>query len=198
MPDLQIVPLNAETLADEIDPPLTRDLTKPHVSELIEMSLKSIGRGYSDSPPPEGIMAMGRIWEYAAREKANLLATETQGQFISSPVVEKDGVIASLDGYIVWAGDSAVLEIKLKFSAPKDPRENFRWMSQVKSYCHIMNAKRVIFIVGHLLHSPPRMVAVKYGLRFTEAELQENWQMIMNQAKEWHKQRETETQEVEA
>ena len=170
---------DVEAAADTFDPPRPRDHTQAHVSSLIESTLQTIGRGYGGTPP-EGIMPMGRIWERVGLDIVESRA-DADTTIVRQLIVSKDGIVGTLDAGIFHAdGTTSVLELKLKFSLPRDPRDNFRYMSQVKSYAHMLGTNDVTMLIMHIAHGPPRCMLRSYDLRFTDTELAENWQMLLN------------------
>ena len=131
---------------------------------------------------PEGLLDMGNLWEAAARpalvdhfaEKFNLMVTgPTQ--------MERDGIVANADALAIGQGRVAgIVECKFRYSAETDPKKQDKWMRQVKGYCRIWGTDLVYFAVGNVRQRPPGSGARIYMIQFTEAEIAENWQMLVN------------------
>jgi hypothetical protein len=186
--NLVTTPVDMVWAADTIDPQRPRDHTKPHVTDLIRQASK-VGRSGADSPlPTTGILEMGRIWEFATRP---ILAREAYNRgctFEDTVYLEKDGIIASLDGrlnslgkLVGSNGTQAIVETKLRFTrGPEDPRGNWKWMKQVQSYAYMEGVTDVLMLVGYISHSPPGTAIYMYDLKFAEHETAETWQMLLN------------------
>lgn len=171
-------------LADFLDPPAYRNLSKPHVSDLIQ---KAMMTNYSDRDERvEGIMALGRIWEWVVRADVKMLCEEEGLTYLGPFVLEKDGVIGSLDGAAFRNGiPVAVIETKLRFSPPfKDIRDYRRYMLQDKAYCDMLQCSEAWMPVLHIGNRPPMADYRWYRLQFTQIELEENWRMLMNMREE--------------
>jgi len=167
-------------LADFLDPPPPRDLSKPHVSDLIYKAMMQ----ESDivDQRVEGIMALGRIWEWVVRPDVERVVKEEGLIYVRPFTMECDGVIGSLDG-AAYNGSTpvAVLETKLRFSKSfGDIRDYRRYMLQDKAYCHILKCSEAWMPVLHVGNRPPMAEYWWYRLRFTEVEIEENWRMLMN------------------
>jgi hypothetical protein len=142
---------------------------------------KTDGGDLADKLPP-GLLEMGHLWEAAARpalvdyfqEKFNLMVTgPTQ--------MERDGIVANADALAIGQGRvAAIVECKFRYSADTDVKKQDKWMRQVKGYCHIWGTDLVYFAVGNVRSRPPGSGARIYMLQFTEKEIAENWQMLVN------------------
>ncbi len=170
-------------LADFLDPPVVRDLSKPHVSDLINKAMMEKEMSYEDiDGRVKGIMALGRIWEWVVRADVE---REVRGKgliYLKPFSKECDGVIGSLDG-AAYDGPSpvAVLETKLRFTKPfEDIRDYRRYMLQDKAYCHLLGCQEVWMPILHVGNRPPMAEYWWYKLRFTEVEVEECWRMLMN------------------
>jgi len=166
-------------LADFLDPPPPRDLSKPHVSDLIN---KAMMEDSNIDERVEGIMALGRIWEWVVRSDVKKKVKEAGLIYVTMGPMECDGVIGSLDG-AAYNGPVpvAVLETKLRFSSPfKDIRDYRRYMLQIKAYCHILKVTEVWMLILHVGNRPPMAEYWWYKLKFTEVEVEENWRMLIN------------------
>ena len=131
-----------------------------------------------------GLLDMGHFWEAAARpalvqwcgSKFGLLATGPQQ-------AEADGIIANADALVkdpYTQSVVAVAECKFRFSARTEPLANEEWMQQVKGYCHIWGTSAVWMVVGNVRQAPPGAGSRIYMLTFTDDEINENWQMLVN------------------
>ena len=86
-----------------------------------------------------------------------------------------DGIWGSPDGV---TEDGAVEEYKCTmFSATKTPADMWRWIMQTKAYCKMLNTRRCVFHILHLSFVPVYHV---WELVFSEREIEENWQAILN------------------
>jgi len=112
--------------------------------------------------------------------------------------IELDGIVGSPDGVIPdippaqWVGDGSAVrtceagliveEYKCTaMSSRKSPADMWKWIMQVKGYCKMLGTTKCIFRVLHVRDFVP--VYNPWELVFTQAELDENWQAILNQAK---------------
>jgi len=104
------------------------------------------------------------------------------------PSQEFDGIWISPDG--VRIAEEYIEEYKVTWASSKTrpPDQNWRWMAQTKAYAHVYGFKKVKFTVLWVCgdysrpirpHWPPR----RYMCTFSELELQQNWQMILNHAR---------------
>ena len=130
----------------------------------------------------------GYLWEGALSrafgEKAAIRPCE----------VELDGVVGSPDGivydknfganhYLSAQHIEAVEEYKCTaLSAESTPASNWKWLMQVKGYCKMLGVRTCVFRVLHhvaIMHDPANAYA-PWELVFTQDELDENWQAILN------------------
>jgi len=99
--------------------------------------------------------------------------------------IELDGIVGSPDG--IRYDDPAELipiveEYKCTSYSPNKPiTEHWRWMAQVKAYCEMVGATKCIFRVLHIREFVP--VPKIWELVFSQRELDENWEALVNQAK---------------
>ncbi len=98
--------------------------------------------------------------------------------------VELDNIVCSPDG-VDW--NSWILEeYKCTWKSSKlHPRDHWRWMVQIKSYCkvlHMNQAKmRILYLNGNYRGSGPQYK--EFMFTFTQDEIDINWQMLLNHAK---------------
>ena len=113
------------------------------------------------------------------------------------PQVQRDGIWMSLDGIappnpfeVVWtlSGDPigevplVVEEYKCTWrSSNKTPDTNFVYMTQIKSYCHVMETTtaimRIFYLMGNYKGSGPVYRIARFT--FTPWELEQNWKMVV-------------------
>ena len=172
--------LDMEHVADLTSGAVIRDLSKPHATDLIRAAKAMIHGNKPDSPAPEGIMAMGRIWEIAAQQVMDEYARENGGGFLYDVKMEKDGIICSLDGMLFLPEWTAVVEMKLKFQKAAKPWDKPDWLLQTKGYCAASGCQRVVFPILNLLSNPPRAIATLTGIEYSQLEIDETWQMLLN------------------
>jgi len=70
-------------------------------------------------------------------------------------------------------------------SSSKSPADNWRWMMQVKGYCRALGTTKCIFRILHhmdIMWHPETCYGV-WEMVFTRAELDENWESVLNHAK---------------
>jgi len=170
--------ISLPSLADFLDPPAPRS-SKPHVSDLIHKAM--MDKSNIDERV-EGIMALGRIWEWVVRPDVERVLREAGLIYVRMGPMECDGVIGSLDG-AAYDGPTpvAVIETKLRFSRMfEDIRDYRRYMLQTKAYCHILKCSEAWMPILHVGNSPPMAEYWWYKLKFTEVEVEENWRMLIN------------------
>lgn len=100
--------------------------------------------------------------------------------------IELDGVVGSPDGLSdndPW-GVYPVINEEYKAtwkSMNFPPEKNWYWMTQFKSYCHMLGVKvtllRVLYIMGDYKGSGPRYRV--FRIEFTDEELKANWDLIL-------------------
>ena len=127
----------------------------------------------------------GYLWEVALSRAFGEKAAHRIGE------VKLDGIVGSPDGVMYvkkkrgkdHCYDVLVCVEEYKctaYSADKPITDHWRWMMQVKGYCKMVGATKCIFRVLHLSFVP---VYKAWELVFTQAELDENWESVLNQAK---------------
>jgi len=129
----------------------------------------------------------GFLWEVALSKAFGEKAAKRIGE------IELDGIAMSPDGISFDKdGSHTVEEYKCTaFSSNKSPAENWRWMMQVKGYCKALGANKCIFRIFHhmeIMWNPGACYAV-WELTFTQGELDENWESVLNHAKTMRKEK---------
>ena len=183
-------------LADLMDPPGFRDLSKFHVTDLIH-AVENFGKevapfNYDGLPQAtKNIMSMGRIWEHLVLGDWIREGVKAGSVPVPKVTLEVDDVIGSLDGALYAPGLHAdgtlgaadvVVEIKARFSPPNDdfPIGNRRYMRQCRAYCYMSGARKVWMPILYLSTKPPNTQYLIHRFEFTDLEVEENWQMLMN------------------
>lgn len=146
----------------------------------LEMSRGRRGSGFSDM---ELTAEIGLLWE-------RVLGIVMREKYaVRPPQIRVDGIWMSPDGIGPDPEGQVPLvveEYKATWKSTKStPDENPRYMMQVKSYCRAIETTVAIMRIFHLNgdykgSGPIYRVA---RLEFTERELDENWKMIVNEAK---------------
>ena len=155
--------------------------------------LNAGGRADLDEKVP-GILDMGRVWEAVSIRALDAWACK-RGMIVQKPDrgLCVDGVWMTIDGILqtTAAHDEiesmdhplAVVECKLRFTQIDDVRSSKaweKWMRQVKSYCYGLGVRTAWVVVGSVTSRPPSAKSKIEIVTFTETELAENWQLIMN------------------
>ena len=126
----------------------------------------------------------GWLWEVALSRAFGEKAAVRPGE------VELDGIVGSPDGVVhtnipPYNKSSARLIVEeykcTAMSSRKSPADMWKWIMQVKGYCKMLGTTKCIFRVLHVRDFVP--VYNPWELVFTQAELDENWEAILNQAK---------------
>jgi hypothetical protein len=158
-----------------------------HLSTIItDIGDRLFNTGYGDSPIQKPQAEFGFVWE----ELLSLaFAERNRGECIFRPgEVTLDGITGSPDGISV--GEWELEEYKAtRKSASRGVEDSWYWMTQIKSYIHMINrgkgkmcscVLRVLYINGD--YKPPSPKYIPYRLVFSQLELEENWNMIRNHA----------------
>ena len=129
---------------------------------------------------------MGWVWEdvlgaiYARRH----FARDTDGpKPISLGRLKKQGISYTVDGFDTE--DPTVYESKatLKSKGKHDIAEEWRWLTQMKVYCHalrVYNARLLVFYPAGT-YKPPRAEIAIYSITFTKSECQAAWDMLLKE-----------------
>lgn len=138
---------------------------------------------------------LGFTWELLIEQcfKQRMLARQSE-RFVPQWMLEIDGIRMRPDGVDMELGE--VYEYKCTWKSRRkwqDPERYFwEWLTQVKAYCHALGLTKARFFVYWVMgdysyksDSGPEIW--EYLLTFTQAELDSNWQMILQQAAKMRK-----------
>ena len=131
------------------------------------------------------------VWEVVLEEafKQRRVDNLDPSKFLRQVEVEHDGVFKTIDA--IHIPDWRVLEYKLTFRSmnratlDKIEMEFWGWFTQLKSNCFAHEtrlASLFVFWVNGTYH-PPVPQTRRYDIIFEEAELVENWHMILTHKK---------------
>ena len=164
-----------------------------HLSTIIRDIQKDAGRmpDRPDIDPNdlEHFAAVGFLWE---RVLVNAL-TEMEIQngaphVVRVPELFKDGIYLTPDAALLHlrAGKTTLEEWKCKWeSSRKGIDDKEEWMMQIMGYCYVLGLDeaylRVLYVNGNW--KPPIPRTRQYNITFTQRDLVENWQRILNHAK---------------
>ncbi len=172
----------AQSMQDERSPGL-------HVSKIIRSIMETLEprRFKGDKPPPIEWISAGVVWEYLLEAAMAKLATTGTPALIRPGEVEKDGIICTLDA--VSVGDWVVHEFKFTWMSSRDAvghKKFYHWLLQLKAYCYALGTNHArlhaFFVMGDYKGSGPQPLA--WDLQFTDLELRETWEMLVNHAKD--------------
>ena len=102
--------------------------------------------------------------------------------------VEADEIVGTVDLIQVAAGGwNYPVEIKTTRQSSNRPIiDQTHWFQQLASYCYMLGRQSgqlwVMYLNGN--YKPPTPVPLAWNLEFSARELQENWQMLTNHAKD--------------
>jgi hypothetical protein len=153
-----------------------------HLGHVIKTLMESSGLapkrkgGFSDM---ELTAEIGLLWE---RVLSKVMAEKYASR---PPQVRRDGIWMSMDGLGVDPKGKVpmvVEEYKATWkSSNSPPTDNFYYMAQVKAYCREVGTNvaimHIFYVMGDYRGSGPLYRRVR--LTFTDHELEENWQMIL-------------------
>jgi len=156
-----------------------RSTGKPHVTGLIralEVGIQETsGKAISDATRMQ--FEKGWLWEATLSMAFGEKSAHRPGE------IELDGIVGSPDGLVLDSKGDIVSVEEYKctaYSSDKPITEHWRWMAQVKAYCKMVGATKCVFRVLHLSFVPVYKV---WELVFSQRELDENWEALVNQAK---------------
>jgi hypothetical protein len=99
--------------------------------------------------------------------------------------VELDGVVGSPDGYDPETGMLDEYKCTWKSIKNAHPENVWKWQVQVKGYCKMLGVTTVrfhiLYLMGDYRGSGP--LYRSYVFSYTQQEIDENWQMVVNHAK---------------
>jgi hypothetical protein len=153
-----------------------------HVSQVLRYIRENLGQKSDFDEAELGRFALvGRLWEAQLAEAMFLPPRyERIGE------IERDGIIGSPDCYDF--DEQAVGEFKVTWrSARRDIAEFVDYWRQIKAYCHMLDTQRAFLCVFYIcgIWNPPVPICRRYDVTFSQLELEENWRMILNNAKEF-------------
>jgi len=154
-----------------------------HLGDLIRSLANRSGMGYKGKGfnDMELTAEIGLLWE-------DMLSRIMGDKYAHRPPqIQLDGIWMSPDGIGPDPEGEfhlAVEEYKATWSSSKRcPTENFRYMTQVKSYCHAVGTRcaimRIFHIMGDYRGSGPLYRVSR--IVFDEEELRINWEMILGE-----------------
>ncbi len=178
-----------------------------HLTEVISFIQEASGTaykgpGFADMPLTQDV---GFIWEQVAERMTSdrhfsehVWALEFKEawkalQSVRSGEVIADGIACSPDGTgpdPLGEYEKAVHEYKCTWKSSKNhPTDDWRYMTQVKGYCYAEQTPcavmQVLYLMGNYRGSGPIWLPVR--IVFTQQEIEENWQMIKNNAENLRK-----------
>jgi len=121
-------------------------------------------------------------WEKGYRWEKILTLGFGEDAAIRIGEVVLDGIAMSPDG-VAYHDPAQLIPIVEEYkctskSSLKSPTDNWKWMMQVKGYCKALGSTKCIFRILHVRDFIP--VYAPWELVFTQDELDENWQAILN------------------
>lgn len=119
----------------------------------------------------------GWLWEEALSRAFGAKGAHRIGE------VSLDEIAMSPDG-VVYGEDGKAIHIEeykcTAYSSAKSPADMWRWMMQVKGYCKAVGVTKCVFRALHLSFVPVYKV---WEIVFTQRELDENWEAVLNHVK---------------
>ena len=164
----------------------TADTGKFHLTDIIRYIQAKMKWGYKGTSDwdLEWAGEVGFMWEdllsYIMGERNSIRLGE----------IECDGIVGSPDGIGPDPLDTYPLvsvEDKCTWKSSRNlPDTNWYYMTQFKSYCHMLGVTvtflRILYLMGDYKGSGPQ--AIPYHIEFTSQELDENWAMIKTHEQE--------------
>jgi len=123
----------------------------------------------------------GYLWETALSRAFGEKVAQRIGE------LTLDGIIMSPDGVSYEEDGTFILEEYkcTALSADRSPSAMWKWLMQVKGYCKAIGTTKCIFRILHhvdITRNPDKCYAV-WEMVFTQNEIDENWEAILNHAK---------------
>jgi hypothetical protein len=153
-----------------------------HVSQVIRHMSKAIGRQKENDFSEADLnmfATVGRLWE---AQLATAMFLPPRYERVGE--IEQDGIIGSPDA--IDTVDWAVQEYKVRWASATHPIEsNFEYMTQIKAYCYMLSMCRASLFVFYVCGTwrPPVPIIKAWDILFAPGELQDNWAMILDNAK---------------
>ena len=151
-----------------------------HLSDVLRSLNKTLNRTKTSDWDMDPTRAVGLLWE----EVLNRAFADSLGERCGE--ICKDGVIMTPDGFHVedWELEEAKATWRSMNRELTDP-SFWDWFAQMKAYCYATGTQvarlRVLWVAGDYRGSGPKYQ--RYRVEFTENELNDNWQMLMNHKK---------------
>lgn len=169
-----------------------------HLSDVIGgMTQELFNKNYRGSGDEEADTRARLQWEKGYAWERALEHAYGDGMAVRPGEFVKDGIYCSPDGLGVGItmGDGGRVDCVVleeykctTFSATRTPDDTafWRWMAQIKAYCYVVGCRhavlRVLFLKGD--YKDPTPAYGVFGFEFTEMELVEFWESVVNYAKE--------------
>lgn len=167
-----------------------------HLTDVISYLERVKGQTAPNYEGWEEAALVGLLWEDAVSQ-ALTTQFHRSGDGGIEPVgeLEHDGVLLTPDGYDPV--EDAVWEFKATWKSSRTaPEEVWRYLVQLKAYCHVLGTrvgKLVVLYVCGDYQRPQRPQRVGRRLTFSAQELEENWRMIVGGARVMKERRGRET-----
>jgi len=174
---------------------------KPHLTDVMQSIQKDLGTEYKGKGFQDRYLTMdlGFVWEdllsyiYSERSAHRIEEVEFQN-IVGSPdgINDYDNVVAE-SPLLATPQDLCLEEYKLTWKSTRShPRDDWKYMTQIKSYLRMISGlyemeitcciMRIIYVNGDYKGSGP---IYRIGwFNFEWEEIEENWAMIYNHAKE--------------
>jgi len=160
---------------------VARSHDKPHLTDVLRYIKKQLGTDYKGgSWGAPGLTAeIGFLWEETLSRVFGSRFAARLGEVIV------DGIALSPDGfnYDEILACPVVEEYKATWKSSKnDPTDNWDWMVQTKAYCYALGVEatvfRILYMMGDYKGSGPLYRECR--ILYTDQELRDNWEMILN------------------
>ena len=154
-----------------------------HLSDILESMELDLGVKRDGKWDKNALFTLGFLWERVLKY-VFLKKHYASGGIILVGELECDGIYLTPDGMDVenWIHHENKFTFK---SMRNDPHEYYRYWWQIKAGCYVLETLKarlnVLFIMGDYRGSGPAFKC--WEAEFTQRELDENWQSIVNFAK---------------
>ena len=165
-----------------------RETGKIHLTDVIRYIEHVLGTG--DRNAKWDLMAaaeVGFLWEELFSKVLADRCPHRIGE------VECDGIVGSPDGLILDPQGDGLVNAEYKatwkkiVADPEQLKQKWYWMTQFKSYCHMLGVTttllHVFWVMGDYRASGP-VASNPYRIDFNETELTNNWEMIIKHKNE--------------